>query len=224
MIKAVVFDMDGVLVESEETWSRVRGALVERHGGRWTEQDQRNVMGDNSRQWSAYLQRTWSLPLSDDEIFHEVLATMIAAYEQDLSTLPGAVAAVHALGGRYPLAVASSSPRDLIEVALRVAGIANAFDVVVSSDDVSHGKPRPDVYLLAAQRLGVAARDCAAVEDSTNGIRSAVAAGMATIAVPNHAYPPPNDVLALARVTLRGLHALTPALIADLGGRETPSA
>jgi HAD superfamily hydrolase (TIGR01509 family) len=217
MIVAVVFDLDGVLIDSEETWSRVRGEVVARHGGQWTEVDQRNVMGDNSRQWSAYIKRTWNVPLSDDEIFREVLATMIAAYERELTVLPGAREAVAELGAYYPLAVASSSPRELIGVALRLAGFDSAFQAIVSSDEASHGKPAPDVYLLAAQRLGVAARDCAAIEDSTNGIRAAVAAGMATIAIPNRAFPPPDDVLAQAHIVLPSLRELTPQLVTSLG-------
>jgi HAD superfamily hydrolase (TIGR01509 family) len=216
MMQAVIFDLDGVLIETEETWSRVRGAVVARHGGHWTEQDQRNVMGDNSRQWSAYIKRTWNVPLDEQEIFREVLDTMIASYEQQLEVLPGAAEAVARLRSRYPLAVASSSPRELIEVALRVAGLRDAFRAVVSSDEVAQGKPRPDVYLRAAELLGVPAQACAAVEDSTNGIRSAVAAGMATIAIPNRSFPPAQDALALARVVLPGLDALTPELVADL--------
>jgi HAD superfamily hydrolase (TIGR01509 family) len=217
VIVAVVFDLDGVLIDSEETWSHVRGEVVARHGGHWTEADQRNVMGDNSRQWSAYIKRTWNVPLSEEEIFREVLAAMIAAYERALTVLPGAREAVAELGAHYPLAVASSSPRELIGVALRVAGFDSAFRATVSSDEVPHGKPAPDVYLLAAQRLGAPARDCAAIEDSTNGIRAAVAAGLATIALPNRAFPPPDDVLAQAHVVLSSLHELTPELVESLG-------
>ena len=216
MIAAVVFDLDGVLIDSEQTWSRVRGEVVARHGGQWTEADQRNVMGDNSRQWSAYIKRTWNVPLSEEEIFREVLAAMIAAYERELTVLPGARDAVAELSAHYPLAVASSSPRELIGVALRVAGFDSAFRATVSSDEVSHGKPAPDVYLLAAQRLGTPARECAAIEDSTNGIRAAVAAGMATIAIPNRAFPPPDDVLAQAHVVLPSLRELTPELVESL--------
>ena len=141
---------------------------------------------------------------------------MIEAYERELTVLPGAREAVAELGAHYPLGVASSSPRELIGVALRVAGFDSAFRAIVSSDEVSHGKPAPDVYLLAAQRLGVPARECAAIEDSTNGIRAAVAAGMATIAIPNRAFPPPDDVLAQAHVVLSSLHDLTPDLIESL--------
>ena len=219
MIAAVIFDLDGVLIDSEEIWSRVRAAVVARHGGHWTEQDQRNVMGDNSRQWSAYIKRTWNVPLSAEEIFREVLATMIAAYERDgLTVLPGAREAVAALSARYPLAVASSSPRELIGVALRVAGFDGAFKATVSSDDVSHGKPAPDVYLLAAERLGVPARQCAAIEDSSNGIRAAVAAGIATIAVPNRAFPPADDALSQATLVVPSLEELTAEILESLGG------
>ena len=217
MIAAVIFDMDGVLIDSEGTWSRVRADVVARHGGHWTEQDQRNVMGDNSRQWSAYIKRTWSVPLSEAEIFREVLSTMIAVYERDgLTVLPGAREAVEMLGARYPLAVASSSPRELIAVALRVADLNVAFRVIVSSDDVEHGKPAPDVYILAAARLGVPATACVAIEDSSNGLRAAVAAGMATIAVPNPAFPPAADALRDARAVLLSLHDLTPDFIESL--------
>lgn len=216
MPAAVVFDLDGVLIDSEETWSRVRAEVVARHGGHWTEADQRNVMGDNSRQWSAYIRRTWNLPLSDEEIFREVLQAMIASYERRLDVLPGAPEAVAALAARYPLAVASSSPRELIGVALRVAGLAAAFRAVVSSDEVTHGKPSPEVYLLAAARLGLPPARCVAIEDSTNGIRAAAAAGMATIAVPNQAYPPAAEALAQARLVLPALHELTPVVVESL--------
>src|SRR5450755_3854421 len=135
MIEAVVFDLDGVLIDSEEVWSRVRAAVVARHGGHWTEDDQRNVMGDNSRQWSAYIKRTWNVPESAEEIFQEVLGGMIAEYERGVAVLPGAQEAVALLGARYPLAVASSSPRALIPLSLARAGLAASFKVLVSSDD-----------------------------------------------------------------------------------------
>lgn len=216
MIGAVVFDMDGVLIDSEEVWSEVRAAAVARHGGHWTEQDQRNVMGDNSRQWSAYITRTWQLQVSADAIFREVLEMMFARYRRGIHVLPGAARAVAELGNAYPLAVASSSPRELIPVALQLAGFGDAFRAIVSSDEVERGKPSPDVYLLAAERLGVDPRACLAIEDSSNGIRAAVAAGMATIAVPTQAYPPSREVLALARLVLPSLEELTLEAIAGL--------
>lgn len=216
MIKAVVFDMDGVLIDSEEIWSEVRAAVVARHGGTWTEQDQRNVMGDNSRQWSTYIARTWQLPIAPVAIFREVLDLMIARYNRGVPVLPGAQRAVAELGGAYPLAVASSSPRELIPVALQLAGFGDAFRAIASSDEVERGKPSPDVYLLAAERLGVDPDRCLAIEDSSNGIRAAVAAGMTTIAVPTRAYPPAPDALASARLVLRSLEELTMETVAGL--------
>ena len=213
MIEAVVFDLDGVLIDSEEVWSRVRAAVVARHGGHWTEDDQRNVMGDNSRQWSAYIQRTWNVPESAEEIFEEVLGGMIAEYERGLAVLPGAQEAVALLGARYPLAVASSSPRALIPLALARAGLAASFKVLVSCDEVARGKPAPDVYLLAAERLGVAPGSCVAIEDSSNGIRAALAAGMHTIAVPTAAYPPASEVLGQAALVLPSLRSLSSAVL-----------
>ena len=222
MIEAVIFDMDGVLIDSEETWSRVRAAVVARHGGRWTEQDQRNVMGDNSRQWSAYIVSTWNLAMDPQEIFREVLEAMIESYAQGVAVLPGAATAVAALGARYPLAVASSSPRELIPVALRLASFGDSFPVVVSSDEVERGKPEPDVYLLAARRLGVPPGRCLAIEDSSNGIRAALAAGMATIAVPTPAFPPAPEVLAQATLVLPSLEELTPERVAALATPTAP--
>jgi HAD superfamily hydrolase (TIGR01509 family) len=145
---------------------------------------------------------------------------MIAAYRQQLHVLPGAKAVVARLRPRYRLAVASSSPRDLIGVALQEAGFGDAFSAIVSSDDVPHGKPAPDVYLRAAQQLTVKPADCVAVEDSTNGIRAAVAAAMATVAIPNRPFPPAPEALALARITLAGLDELTPDLVEELGSRH----
>jgi HAD superfamily hydrolase (TIGR01509 family) len=177
-------------------------------------------MGDNSRQWSAYIERTWGLPLSEEEIFREVLGEMIAAYERGVPVLPGAREAVALLGTQYPLAVASSSPRELIPVALERAGMASAFTVLVSSDEVARGKPAPDVYLLAAERLKVAPSACAAIEDSSNGIRAALAAGMATIAVPNATYPPAKEILAQATLVLPSLVALTQEVTDTLAHRR----
>jgi HAD superfamily hydrolase (TIGR01509 family) len=216
MIQAVIFDLDGVLIDSEAIWSRVRAAVVARHGGRWTEEDQRNVMGDNSRQWSTYIKRTWLLSQSEEEIFREVVGEMIASYQRGVPVLTGAREAVEQLGVRYPLAVASSSPRELIRVALEQTGLASWFATVVSSDEVAHGKPAPDVYLLAAERLRLEPDVCVAVEDSSNGIRAALAAGMPTIAVPNATYPPAREVLAQATLVLPSLHMLSVESIAGL--------
>jgi HAD superfamily hydrolase (TIGR01509 family) len=219
VISAVVFDLDGVLVDSTEAWSRACADLAARHGRAWAEQDQRHVMGLNSRQWSAYIKRAWNATLSDEEIFQAVLARVIASFvEHGLAVMPGARETVALLGAHYPLAVASSAPRELIQFALRLAGLDRAFRLVVSSDEVELGKPAPDVYMLAASRLGVAPAACVAIEDSGSGIRAAVAAGMRTIAVPNRAYPPGEDVLAMAHTVLSSLRSLSLADIDTLEG------
>jgi HAD superfamily hydrolase (TIGR01509 family) len=220
VIQAAIFDLDGVLIDSEPIWSRARAAIVARLGGHWTEDDQRNVMGANSRQWSAYIKRTWNLPHSEEEIFQLVLAEMMALYERHIPVLPGAREAVALLGAQYPLAVASSSPRELIPVALQRAGLAAWFKELVSSDEVAHGKPSPDVYLLAAERLSVSPDLCLAIEDSTNGIRAALAAGMSTIAVPNTTYPPDEETLAEATLVLPSLQALSKEIVEALAHAE----
>jgi HAD superfamily hydrolase (TIGR01509 family) len=213
VIEAVVFDLDGVLVQSEEVWDEVRGAYVRERGGRWDAEVQRALMGMSSVEWSRYLNDVAGVPDDPEAIDNEVVNRMLEAYEQRLPLVDGAVEAVKRLGARYRLALASSSNRMLIDAVLDLAGLAQYFQVSVSSEEVARGKPAPDVYLEAARRLGVEPVHCAAVEDSHAGIRSAKAAGMRVIAIPNAAYPPDAESLAQADVTIRSLDELTPELI-----------
>jgi HAD superfamily hydrolase (TIGR01509 family) len=208
-IVAVVFDMDGVLIQSEEVWDGVREAFVRERGGRYDAEVQRAMMGMSSTEWSAYLHETAGVPDRPAEINAEVVRRMLASYEAHLPLIAGACDAVERLAGEFTLAVASSSNRPLIDAVLDVAGIAQHFAATVSSEEVAHGKPAPDVYLEAARRLGVDAHACAAVEDSHGGIRSAKEAGMRVIAIPNPTYPPDDESLALADVTLPALAGLT---------------
>jgi len=208
-IVAVVFDMDGVLIQSEEVWDEVRERFVRERGGRYDAEVQRAMMGMSSTEWSAYLHETAGVPDAPEEINAEVVRRMLASYESHLPLLPGAREAVERLAGEFTLAVASSSNRPLIDAVLDVAGIAQHFAATVSSEEVARGKPAPDVYLEAARRLGVDPHACAAVEDSHGGIRSAKAAGMRVLAIPNPTYPPDDEALALADVTLRSLDDLT---------------
>jgi len=208
-IVAVVFDMDGVLIQSEEVWDEVRERFVRERGGRYDAEVQRAMMGMSSTEWSAYLHETAGVPDTPEEINAEVVRRMLASYESHLPLLPGAREAVERLAGEFTLAVASSSNRPLIDAVLDVAGIAQHFAATVSSEEVAQGKPAPDVYLEAARRLGVDPHACAAVEDSHGGIRSAKAAGMRVLAIPNPTYPPDDEALALADVTLRSLDDLT---------------
>jgi HAD superfamily hydrolase (TIGR01509 family) len=209
-ITAVVLDMDGVLIDSEQLWDEVREQLARERGGRWHERAQADMMGMSSTEWSRYMHDVIGLAEPPEEINAEVVRRLLARYRGSLPLMPGAVAAVERLAARWPLGLASSSNREVIDTVLELAGIAHLFRATVSSEEVEHGKPAPDVYLEAARRLGVDPSGCAAVEDSANGIRSARAAGMRVIAIPNPHYPPSEDVLALAEVVLHSLDELTP--------------
>jgi HAD superfamily hydrolase (TIGR01509 family) len=213
MAEAVIFDLDGVLLDSEQLWNRAKEALVRETGGTWREAAPRDMMGMSAPEWSAYLHDELGVPLDPEAIDRDVVARMEALYRDRLPLLPGAVASVRALAARWPLGLASSSNREVIDLALKEAGVADAFEATVSSEEVARGKPAPDVYLEAARRLGVRPARCVAVEDSSNGLRSAAAAKMALIAVPNLHYPPDPDALALAAVVLETLRELTPAVV-----------
>jgi HAD superfamily hydrolase (TIGR01509 family) len=215
LIAAVVFDMDGVLIESEEVWDAVRESYVRERGGRYDDEIQRAMMGMSSHEWSRYLHETAGVADEPEAINADVVQRMLDAYREHLPLFDGAVDAVRHLAERYPLAVASSSNRPLIDTVLEVAGLTQYFIATVSSEEVPRGKPAPDVYLEAARRLGVAPESCAAVEDSHSGIRSAKAAGMRVVAIPNPTYPPDAEALAQADVVIRSLEELTPELIAS---------
>ena len=216
MIEAVVFDMDGVLIDSEPVWERVRRKFVADRGGQWPEDAQDRMMGMSTAEWSTYLSEDFGLKLAPREVADQVVAAMEEEYRTHLPLLPGAVDAVRALSARWPLAVASSAPKSLIDAVLDAAALRPAFAAAVSSEEVDRGKPAPDVYLEAAARLGVAPALCVGVEDSSNGLRSAAAAGLVVIAVPRPEYPPAAEALDLARLVLDSLTELTPDTIAVL--------
>jgi HAD superfamily hydrolase (TIGR01509 family) len=205
-----VFDLDGVLVDSEQLWDEVREQLARERGGRWHDRAQADMMGMSSTEWSRYMHDVIGLAESPEEINAEVVQRLLARYRESLPLVPGAVAAVERLAGRWPLGLASSSNRAVIDAVLELAGIARFFRATVSSEEVEHGKPAPDVYLEVARRLGVDPTRSAAVEDSRNGIRSAHAAGMRVIAIPNPHYPPNEETLALADTVIESLDDLTP--------------
>ena len=213
MIEAVVFDMDGVIVDSEQVWDDVREQLAKERGGRWHDRAQADMMGMSSPEWSRYMHDVIGLSESPEEINDEVVRRMLARYAVRTPLVDGAVEAVERLAPEFKLAVASSSNRPLIASVLEHAGIADRFDAVVSSEEVAGGKPAPDVYLEAVRRLGVEAERAAAIEDSANGIRAAHAAGMRVIALPNLHYPPAEDALALADAVVSSPAELTPGLV-----------
>jgi HAD superfamily hydrolase (TIGR01509 family) len=212
-VSAVVFDLDGVLVDSEHVWDEVREDLARERGGRWHDRAQADMMGMSSPEWSRYMHDVIGLADSPAAISDEVVRRMLARYEERLPLIDGAADAVARMAARYPLAVASSANRPLIDAALDLSGLARFFDATVSSEEVARGKPAPDVFLEAARRLGVPPDRCAAVEDSGNGIRAAHAAGMRVLAIPNTHYPPAADALALADVVLVWLDELVPEIV-----------
>jgi HAD superfamily hydrolase (TIGR01509 family) len=209
VIEAVIFDLDGVLIDSEQAWDDVRHEFVMERGGRWHDEAQRDMMGMSSPEWSRYVAERLAVDLPPAQISTEVVARLAARYRERLPVLPGAPQALKRLARRWPLGLASSSNRELIDLVLDAGGWQSCFRVTVSSEEVPRGKPAPDVYLEAAQRLSVSARDCAAIEDSRNGIRSAVAAGMRVIAIPNAAFPPGEEAIAAAALALPSLADLT---------------
>ena len=209
MIEAVVFDLDGVLLQTEELWDEVRAGLARERGGRYGPEAQRAMMGMSSLEWSRYMHDEVGVPDSPKQISAEVVRRLAARYRRELPLIPGAVEAVNRIAERWPLGLASSSNRLLIELALELAGIQHLFKAVVSSEEVARGKPAPDVYLEAARRLGVAPEHCAAVEDSHSGIGSAKAAGMRVVAIPNPSFPPGEEALAEADLVLGSLDELT---------------
>jgi len=208
-----MFDLDGVLVDSEQLWNQAKEELVREAGGRWREDAPRAMMGMSSTEWSAYMRDQLGVERETDEINRDVVGRIERLYRAELPLLPGAAPTVHALSGRWPLGLASSSNREIIDLVLDLAGLADSFVATVSSEEVDRGKPAPDVYLEAARRVGVQADRCVAIEDSSNGLRAAVAAGMAVIAVPNPHYPPDEDALGLAAASVHTLRDLTPDLV-----------
>jgi HAD superfamily hydrolase (TIGR01509 family) len=213
-IEAVVFDLDGVLVDSDHIWHEVREGLARERGGHWTDRAEPDMMGMSSTEWSQYLHDVVGLPEPPQELSDEVVRRMLDHYEVDLPLIEGAAETVRRLSASFRLAVASSSNRKLINGVLEAAGIADRFEATVSSEEVARGKPSPDVYLEAAKRLALEPRECAAVEDSTNGVRAARAAGMRVLAIPNRRYPPSADALGLADEVVDSVADLTPDLIA----------
>jgi HAD superfamily hydrolase (TIGR01509 family) len=216
MIEAVVFDLDGVLVDSEPVWEQVRRQVVAEHGGRWLPDAQRRLMGMSTGEWASYLSQDLGVGLPPSAVAARVIERMQARYREGVPLMPGAAEAVRRLAERWPLGLASSSPTALIGSVLDGAGLREYFMATLSTEQVSRGKPAPDIYLAVTDLLGFPPEACAAVEDSTNGLRSAAAAGLQVIAVPHPRYPPEPAALHAARLVLTGLDGLTVQAVAEL--------
>jgi HAD superfamily hydrolase (TIGR01509 family) len=213
VIEAVVFDLDGVLLDTEELWDEARREIAEERGGHWRPDAQRAMMGMSSPEWSRYMHDVIGLPDPPERISEEVVERLAELYRRQLPLIDGGVEAVRRIGTHWPLGIASSSNRPLIDLFLVLTGTQELFRATVSSEEVASGKPAPDVYLEAAARLGVAPDRCAAIEDSENGIRAASSAGMRVLAIPNRVFPPGPEALALADLVLEALDELTPDAI-----------
>ena len=220
-VAAVIFDLDGVIVDSEIWWHEERVAWTAAIGRAWSLEDSHAVMGANSRGWARIMRERLGLDATTDpEIEAAIVRRMVDRYAVDDPEIPGAVATVRRIAGRWPVAIASSAHRDVIGAALRSTGLTGLVPVVVSSDEVAHGKPAPDVYLETAVRLGVRPEQCVVVEDSINGIRAGLAAGMTVVLVPNAKLPPAPGAHELADVVLDRLSDLDPAAV--LAARSHP--
>ena len=202
-----------MLLESEQLWDSVRRRLAEEWGGAWDDEAQRRMMGMNTGEWTTFMADHLGLDATPAAIEEAVVERLSALYRRSPPVLPGAVAAVRRLARRWPLAVASSSPRRLIATALDAAGLSRCFREIVSSEEVERGKPAPDVFVEAAGRLGRAPGDCVAIEDSTSGLRAAVASGARVVAIPNREYPPAGDAVASAHLRLPSIAWLWPRAV-----------
>lgn len=217
VIGAVVFDLDGVLIDSEQEWEDARRAVVVRHGGAWRDGAAGAagaMRGMSSPEWAAYLRDDLGVDLEPGQIVELVVGEVLDRLREDPRVVPGADRVLEELGGRWPLALASSANRVVIDAVLERARWADRFAVTVSAEEVARGKPAPDVYLEAVRRLAEAPGRCAAIEDSTNGLRAALAAGLVVVAVPHADYPPPDELLERADLVLARLGELTAARLA----------
>ncbi|MEW5992414.1 MAG: HAD family phosphatase [Chloroflexota bacterium] len=218
-VAAVIFDLDGVIVDSEIWWHEERAAWAAERGLAWTEADTRAVMGANSVGWARIMRQRLGLSEAlEPGILDAVVGRVVERYATGAPVIDGAVATVRRIASRWPVAIASSAHRRVIDAALEATGLGPTIPVIVSSDEVDHGKPAPDVYLEAARRLGVAPADCLVIEDSINGLRAGRAAGMTAVLVPNASVPPAPGAEALADHVLARLSDLDPAALRLRGG------
>jgi HAD superfamily hydrolase (TIGR01509 family) len=223
-VQAVVFDLDGVLVDSEQLWDVVRRGLAREAGRPWPADATRAMQGMSTAEWSAYLTDVVGVPGKPEDVAATVVDRMAEQYGTRLPLLPGAAEVVERLGRRWPLGLASSSPRRLIDSVLESAGLAQRFKVSVSTEQVAAGKPSPAVYRTVVQQLGVQPSHAVAIEDSSNGLRSAAAAGLGVVAVPHEAFPPAAEALALADLVVSSLEEITVELVASIGQQGVGSA
>ena len=213
MISAVVFDMDGLLIDTEPLWFRARSELFQAYGLTWTEADQVKCMGVSTAAWTELMADRLDGRLAPAEITADIVNRMVAYYQAgEVELLPGAQAALELCRSNYPVGLASGSHKRLLAAAVEGMQWQSFFDEILSSDDCATGKPAPDVYLEVMRRLGVQPAETAVIEDATSGILAGYAAGARVIAVPNRHLPPPDEVLSKADVVIDTLESLEAAL------------
>ena len=212
-INAVIYDMDGVLVDSEVYWDKSRIEFAHDRGKVWTDDFQRLAMGRSTVGWAQVMQEKLALDESIDEIIAEMKARVIAHYQERMPARPGALESVAEMKRHFRVGLASGSPTDIIKTVLRITGLDQIFEVMIYGDEVARGKPAPDIYLEALQQLGVAPAASLGIEDSANGLRSLKAAGMFAVAAPSPEYPLPADIVALADAHITTLEDFTPDLV-----------
>ncbi|MEM7531312.1 MAG: HAD family phosphatase [Chloroflexota bacterium] len=204
-IEGVIFDMDGLLVDSEPVWDRARAALAAQYGKSWTTADHHNVMGVSTAEWTEYMINHFGATMPPEEMQKLVIDQMVAMYNERIPFFPGAVELVQTVAANYPTGLASGSPRQLIDIVTGYEAFEGCFQVILSADEIGKGKPAPDVYLATAERMGIDPIKCACLEDSGFGILSGKAAGMMVIAVPDERFPPVDEYLAKADIVLGSL-------------------
>ncbi len=215
-IEAVIYDMDGVLVDSEVYWDQARVDFAVERGLRWTDAMQRQAMGRSTVGWAGVMRDELALDMTLEAIIAEMKARVIAKYEERMPTRPGALESVAAMQGHYRIGLASGSPTEIIKAVLRITGLDQRFEVMIYGDEVPRGKPAPDIYWEALKQMGVAAENALGIEDSANGLRALKAAGLLAVAAPSPDFPLPEDVLALADAHITTLEDFTPALVSRL--------
>lgn len=209
----VIFDLDGTLIESEQTWRDVRRDFVVEHGGHWREEAQTAMMGMRTDDWAGYMHAELGVNLPCDTIKEDILKAVIDRFAVGVPVFPGASETLERIAPNFRLGLATSAALPVARAVLAETGWERYFAVVVSADSVARGKPAPDVYLRAIELLAANLALSAAIEDSANGIRSAHAAGLNVIAVPNREFPPDGNALSLAARVVASLDAVTSAMI-----------
>lgn len=216
MIEAIIFDMDGLLIDSEPCWDEARRIMAATAGVAWNKDDHKAVMGVSTNEWVEYMIKRLALDMPAAEVEETIIATMRDLYNERIPFLPGAEQAVTLAAKSYPLGLASGSPQRLIDTVTGSPSLRDKFRVILSGDQFLHGKPAPDIYLAAARALGVKPEHCVCLEDSGNGILAGANAGMKVIAVPDKRFMPSKEKLKRADVILGSLTEFSHETLASL--------